>query len=269
MKDPVTYSNYVRVPELLALQATRSDPPQRDEVLFLVIQQVHELWFKQILLEIDAVVRNLVEGKALNALKSLKRIHTIQRVLGQQIDVLETLTPVDFVEFRRLLGSVNGFLSAQFVAIEAASGGGGAERWRERAGQPGWEELQARLAAPTMYEALLTFLWRQGRPVDATKIVAGGCRGADRPADAAVTDMFEGVYRTAGRGGPFYEAYLVLEHYVEYDELWLLWRTRHARMVERTVGGKAGVEGTDTPDALGASSSAKFFPELWEVRRQL
>lgn len=268
MRESVTYANYVRSAELLALQETRSDPPQRDEVLFIVIHQIHELWFKQILLEIDTVVRNLVEGKALTALKALKRVHTIQRVLVQQIDVFETMTPVDFLDFRNLLGTASGFQSIQFACIEAASGGGQAVVRESFGVQAGWDELQARQVAPTMYEALLTFLWRQGRPVDPSRIVAGGCRGTRRTSDPALVDMFEGVYRTAGRGGAFYEAYLVLEHFIEYDELWLLWRTRHERMVERTIG-KTGTEGNPVSRNPHSPTDVRFFPELWDVRRQL
>jgi len=269
LNDPATYSDYLRATQLLGLQGTRNDPPQRDEVLFIVFHQTHELWFKQILLEVDTVVRDLVEGKALVALKALKRIHTIQRVLVQQIEVLETLTPVDFLEFRRLLGTASGFQSAQFRCIEAASGAGDPEFWGAFAGRPGWDEIQARLSSPTLYEALLTFLWRQGRPVDTARIVAGGCRGAGRASDPALVDMFEGVYRTANRGGAFYEAYLVLEHFIEYDELWLLWRTRHAQMVERTIGAKSAMAGSNGSEPLLAPLAGKCFPELWDVRRQL
>ncbi|MEK9942885.1 MAG: tryptophan 2,3-dioxygenase family protein, partial [Gammaproteobacteria bacterium] len=115
---PLTYNEYLGLSSLLDLQRTQSNPPDRDEVLFIVVHQVYELWFKQSLLEIQAVIDSLLEGKALVAMKALKRIHAIFRVILSQIDVLETMTPVDFLNFRNLLGSSSGFQSAQFRCIE-------------------------------------------------------------------------------------------------------------------------------------------------------
>lgn len=269
MDESLTYARYLRIAELLGLQNTKSDPSDRDEVLFIIVHQVYELWFKQLLVEADAVIRDLIEGRALAALKSLKRMHTIQRVIIQQIDVLETMTPVDFLEFRNLLGSASGFQSVQFRCVEIASGGGNPKILSYFVEKGDLEEIQKRLRKPTMFDALLSFLWRQGYPIDNRFLVPGATRGSNRKIDSSIVSVFKNVYQNNSRGGAFYEAYLLLEHFVEYDELWSLWRNRHLQMVERTIGTKRGTGGSNGTAYLASTLSSRFFPELWDVRREL
>ena len=122
MSKAITYISYLKIDELLALQQPESPGPEHDEMLFIVIHQVYELWFKEILHELDAVRARLLEGAPLHALKSMRRINVIQRTLNAQVDVLETMTPVDFNLFRHLFSSASGFQSVQFRCIEVASG---------------------------------------------------------------------------------------------------------------------------------------------------
>lgn len=268
-REDITYSNYIRVPELLALQVPLGNPPEHDEMLFMIVHQVHELWFKQILHELDAVRATLVEGRPLPALKSLKRIHAIQRLLNQQIEVLETMTPVDFNAFRSLFGSASGFQSVQFRCIELASGGTDPKLLRPLARMPGMDELNRRMQEPTVYEALLTHLWRQGRPVPEDLLATGMTRATDRPLDEQLISVFKDVYESASRGGGHYESFLLLEHLVEYEELWIGWRHRHIQMVERTIGAKRGSGGSSGLAYLRSTLSPRLFPELWAVRSEL
>jgi tryptophan 2,3-dioxygenase len=266
---PTTYASYIRVPELLSLQVPLGSPPEHDEMLFMVVHQVHELWFKQVLHELDAVRAALIEGKPLPALKGMKRIHTIQRVLHQQIDVLETMTPVDFNAFRSLFGSASGFQSVQFRCIEIASGGADPRVLRPLAAMPGVEELERRLAEPTLYEALLTHLWRQGRSIPEALLASGATRVHDRELDDGVMRAMKDVYHGASRGGGHYESYMLLEHFVEYEEQWIGWRHRHIQMVERTIGAKRGSGGSSGLAYLRSTLAPRMFPELWAVRSEL
>ncbi len=269
MSDSITYASYIKVPELLALQQPLSDPMEHDELLFLVIHQVYELWFKVLLHEVDAVRDRLLVGEALPALKGLKRIHTIQRVLNQQVDVLETMTPVDFNLFRKLFSSASGFQSAQFRCLEITSGAISPRVLKAVADQPGMDDVTRRLQAPSLYEALLTYLVGQGSRLPAELLVPGGLREEDRPLSQPIIDAFREVYESAGKHGGRYESYLLLEHFVEYEELWITWRHRHVQMVERTIGTKPGSGGSAGAAYLRKSLVPRYFPELFAVRSEL
>lgn len=269
MKPSPSYASYIQVQSLLALQVPLSDPMEHDELLFIVVHQVHELWFKTILHELDAVRVSLTEGHALPALKSLKRVHAIQRVLIQQLDVLETMTPVDFNLFRPLFASASGFQSVQFRCIEIASGAVSAKVLRPLAEQPGAEDIARRLTESSLYEALLVFLWRQGRPIPPSLLQPGATRVEGRALDAGILTSLKAVYESARRGGGNYEAYLLLEHFVDYEALWIQWRHRHVQMAERTIGSKPGSGGSAGLDYLRQSLVPRYFPELFAVRTEL
>jgi tryptophan 2,3-dioxygenase len=250
---PLTYGSYLRVPDLLGLQQPLSDPAHHDELLFIVIHQVYELWFKQTLHELDAAVRFLENGDLLKVAKAFRRIHAIQRILETQVDVLETMTPQDFNAFREGLNPASGFQSAQFREIEFRCGAKMPESAvrhldvtpQERA------NLDRRLREPTLYDALKGYLARQGFDVSSH--------------DALVA-TFRAIYEDEES---HYALYLLLEDLIEFDERVRLWRGRHVIMVERMIGMKPGTGGSLGVSYLQSTLQKRFFPELWEVRTVL
>jgi len=248
----LTYGSYLQVDELLALQHPQSDPPHHDELLFIIIHQVYELWFRQMLHEIEAAMRNLAHDELLHVQKNFRRIHAIQRLLEQQVDVLETMTPQEFNAFRSGLDPASGFQSAQFREIEFVCGAQktgylsfleptSAERLR----------LERRLAEPSLYDGLKALLQRRGY-------------ATATPYELIAT--YKTIYEDAEHR---YDLYLLLEDFIEFDERFLLWRGRHVRMVERMIGMKPGTGGSLGVNYLEKTLAKKFFPELWAVRTEL
>ncbi len=245
----LTYGSYLKIDDLLALQQPKSSPAHHDELLFIIIHQVYELWFRQMLHEIEAAIRNLNADDLLKVQKNFRRIHAIQRLLEQQVDVLETMTPQEFNAFRDGIDPASGFQSAQFREIEFLCGA-------QRTGylsflEPTSEErhrLERRLTQPTVYDALKAHLARRGY--------------ASSNHDELLASL-RTIYEDADRR---YDLYLLLEDFIEFDERFLLWRGRHVRMVERMIGMKPGTGGSLGVNYLEKTLSKKFFPELWEVR---
>ena len=249
----LTYGSYLRIPELLSLQRPLSDPPHHDEHLFIVIHQVYELWFKEMLHELDAAVRYFDDDDLLKVSKAFRRIHAIQRVLEQQVDVLETMTPQEFNAFREALNPASGFQSAQFREIEFRGGLAMPEKAVAHLELTADEKarLERRLREPTLYDALKAYLRRHGFAVDTH--------------DALIA-TFRSIYENDERD---FALYLVLEDLIEFDERVLLWRGRHVRMVERMIGMKPGTGGSLGAAYLQTTLERRFFPELWEVRTSL
>jgi tryptophan 2,3-dioxygenase len=250
---PLTYGSYLKVPELLSLQQPLSDPPHHDELLFILIHQVYELWFKQTLHELDASVCFLESDDLLKVGKAFRRIHAIQRILEQQVDVLETMTPQDFNAFRTGLNPASGFQSAQFREIEFRCGLRGNEKALAHLDLTPDERarLERRLHEPTLYDALKGYLARQGFDVSSH--------------DALVA-AFKRIYEN---DESYYALYLLLEDLIEFDERVRLWRGRHVLMVERMIGMKPGTGGSLGVAYLQSTLQRRFFPELWEVRTEL
>jgi tryptophan 2,3-dioxygenase len=252
MTERLTYSSYLKVRELLSLQQPLSTPEHHDEMLFIIIHQVYELWFKQMLHEIEAAMRHLDAGDVLKAGKNFKRIDAIQRLLEQQVDILETMTPYEFNAFRDNLNPASGFQSAQFREVEFVCGARATGYLRFL--EPTSEErlrLERRLAEPTLYDALKRLLAKRGFAVDTPE---------------ALIASYKTIYENSER---FYELYVLLEDFIEFDERFLLWRNRHVRMVERMIGMKPGTGGSLGVSYLEKTLEKKFFPELWEVRTHL
>ena len=248
----LTYGSYLHIEELLSLQQLQSDPPHHDELLFIIVHQVYELWFRQMLHELEAAIANLGRDDLLRVGKNFRRIHSIQHLLETQVDVLETMTPQEFNAFRDRLNPASGFQSIQFREIEFLSGVQMSAALKhleptdaERA------RLERRLTQPTLYDALKAVLARRGFAV------------AD---SAALLTSFKAIYDNVERS---YDLYLLLEDFIEFDERFLLWRGRHVRMVERMIGMKPGTGGSLGVKYLEGTLSKKFFPELWEVRTLL
>jgi len=251
--DRLTYGSYLKIPELTQLQQVLSDPAQHDELLFIVVHQVYELWFKQLLHEVDAVRARLDANEPLGAQRLLRRCSEIQRVLIQQLRVLETMTPNDFLTFRDHLMPASGFQSVQFRCLEFASGARDLRHLEQHAeGRPEHAELLRRSRQPTINDAFYGLLRRRGFVLP---------DGADQR-EARVRELLR-IYQ---RPDDHYDLFLLAEALVEYDEFFGLWRLNHVMMVERMIGSKPGTGGSEGVAYLKRTTSGKFFPELWELR---
>jgi tryptophan 2,3-dioxygenase len=234
----VTYSSYLRLPELLALQ---QEPRAHDELLFVVLHQSHELWFKLALHELDEATRLIDSGRFPEAETRLRRIVTIMRQLVAQWDVLGTMTPAGYLEFRHVLEGGSGFQSVQFRELEFASGLADpsylASPWLAASDVA---RLQARLDAPTLADAFTGAL-----------------------AQAGVRDVVDVL-----RSGPSLLTMLA-ETLLDYDEAVGHWRHRHVLAVERQIGLKPGTGGSSGAAYLRSTLTRRFFPTLWEARTRL
>ncbi len=252
MNDRLSYGSYLKVEELLGLQHPLSRPQDHDEMLFIIIHQVYELWFKQLLHELRAVLEALDRDELLRVAKYFRRIHTIQRLLEQQVDVLETMTPQEFNEFRDNLNPASGFQSLQFREVEFLSG---VRRIDALKHIEMTSEQRARLERvaqePSLYDHVKALLERRGFAVGSSE---------------ALIESFCRIYTRTDQN---YDLYLLLEDLIEFDERFLLWRGRHVRMVERMIGHKIGTGGSSGAEYLHRTLDHRFFPELWEVRTHL
>jgi len=261
MAKALTYGRYLRVEELLQLQSPRSTGPEHDELLFIVIHQVYELWFKQLLHELDYARSLLSAGDTPRAGHTLRRILTILKTIVAQVDVLETMTPLEFSSFRGFLESASGFQSAQFRAIEFALGHKRENMVRHFADDEAAARLLAeRFQAPTLWDAFLHYLDRAGLPVPAELLA----RDVTRPVEPS--PELQATLITAYREHP--EARNLCERLVDMDEGFQEWRYRHLKMVERTIGFKAGTGGSAGAAYL-ATTMRPLFPDLWAIRSAL
>ena len=262
----MTYANYLAIDELLAVQRPLSrgpdGRPEHDELLFIVIHQVYELWFKQLLHELAEVQRMLEAGDTDTTLHLLNRVLKILKTLVAQIDVLETMTPLQFLSFRDRLESASGFQSAQFREVEAVLG------MRERAaataqpeGSAGRLRIEAAQRRRSLWGSFLRFLAARGHDL-ADDVLA---RDVTLPpvTDPRVQDILVAVYRGDA------DAALVAERLVDLDEGVQEWRYRHVKMVERTIGTKPGTGGSAGVEYLRRTLFQPVFPDLWEIRGRL
>ena len=263
MTDPaITYSSYLKIDELLSLQQPRSRGPEHDEMLFIVIHQVYELWFKELLHEFDRVRRLLEDDEPHRAQHTLKRILTILKVMVAQLDILETMTPLEFLTFRQRLEAASGFQSDQFRQIEFLLG-----VKSEHAIRRFPDASRARLALeqryrePTLWDAFLRYLSREGYAVPAPLLARDVV--APIEASAEVQRILVEVYRRDSKNAE------LCERLVDLDEGVQEWRYRHVKMVERTIGAKPGTGGSSGAAYLRETVGRPMFPDLWEIRSQL
>jgi tryptophan 2,3-dioxygenase len=255
----LTYGSYLRIPQLLAQQVPEVSPPAHDELLFIIVHQTYELWFKQLLHELTAVrdamlPPNAADGRQLwLARHLLHRVHVIERLLVSQIDVLETMTPQDFLEFRAALAPASGFQSVQFRELEFLSGAKDPEfvgRFRALT-QDEHDRLMARLAEPSLWDAFVDVLKATGLPV-----------GDDKEILASLVSI--------ARDRPHYDdLWQLAEDLLTHDELAGLWRARHVQMVERQIGAKSGTGGSTGAPYLHRRVPLRYYPLLWELRDSL
>ncbi|HEX7353229.1 MAG TPA: tryptophan 2,3-dioxygenase family protein [Mycobacteriales bacterium] len=253
MDEPneLTYGRYLRLDDLLAAQSPLTD--EHDELLFIVIHQVYELWFKELLHELAMLQRRLEAGSTAGALHTARRIATILKTIVGQLDVLETMTPRQFAAFRPELGTSSGFQSAQFRVLEAVLGR------RDLTVAPGDGALEDAVGRPAVFASLLSYLAGAGFPVPADAL-------AHDPAvrwsgDEAVTALLAEVY--LDDASPAAE---VCEALVDIDEGVQEWRYRHVQMVERIIGARLGTGGSTGVDYLRSTCFRPAFPDLWAVR---
>jgi tryptophan 2,3-dioxygenase len=261
--DPaITYGSYLKVDELLTLQQPRSEGPEHDEMLFIVIHQVYELWFKELLHELDHVAHLLTRDETDRAQHTLKRILTILKVLVAQLDILETMTPREFLTFRSRLEAASGFQSDQFRQIEFLLGRKSEAAIRRFApGGRAHAALQRRYTEPTLWDAFLHYLTREGYSIPAEQLTRDVIQGI-QPSEA-VQQVLIDVYRHDAKNVE------LCERLVDLDEGIQEWRYRHVKMVERTIGTKAGTGGSAGAGYLRTTLGQNIFPDLWEIRTRL
>jgi tryptophan 2,3-dioxygenase len=259
---PVTYSSYLNIDELLSLQQPLSDGPEHDETLFIIIHQVYELWFKELLHELDYMKALLGRQDTPRALATLKRVLTILKVAVAQIDVLETMTPLEFLSFRERLESGSGFQSLQFRELEFLLGvKNRAALDRYPAGGEHRRRLEKRLGEPTVWDAFLRFLAGAGYPVPA------GPLARDVTATVAEAPELQPVLIEVYRKDPMVST--LCERLVDLDEGLQEWRYRHVKMVQRTIGAIPGTGGSQGAAYLMTTLNRPIFPDLWAIRNEL
>jgi len=262
---PLSYNKYLRVPELLELQTCLSSPAHHDELLFITVHQAYELWFKQILHEVDAAICLMDENRAAEATRALRRVVEIERLLINQIHILETMTPISFLGFRDELNPASGFQSMQFREIEFSSGAKDERMLREFEGDDfAHARLHSRMSAPSLGDAFFALLRRRGfdAPADDAPAETDERRGNCSRRVRAIKEIL-----THFEARP--EEFQLVEALLEHDEWFSLWRSHHVRMVERMVGAKRGTGGSEGVGYLRTTLDKKFFPELWEARTYL
>jgi tryptophan 2,3-dioxygenase len=262
MDKPLTYISYLRLEELLALQQPRSAGPEHDEMLFIVIHQVYELWFKQVLHELRYLRTAFTAGDSGRALATLKRVLTILKTLVAQVDVIETLTPMAFNSFRARLESASGFQSHQFRELEFLLGHKRPELAAQHApGSRVRAGLEQLLNEPSVFDAFIAYLGTQGFAVPPA-LARRDVRAPLQPS-AEAQELLLSVYRR----GDFVTQ--VCERLVDLDEGLQEWRYRHVKMVERTIGAKPGTGGSAGAAYLRETLFRPLFPDLWEIRSRL
>ena len=237
----LSYGSYLKVPELLQLQQGLSR--EHDELLFIVAHQVYELWFKVVLFELEATRDRIDADDIFFARHHLRRVHVIEKLLVEQIDVLETMSPQDFLAFRSKLAPASGFQSVQFREIEFLSGLKDTKYVARLEATPAeLARLHRRLDEPSVDDAFRALVKRRRSP-----------------------SLLE-IFRNRERYGELFD---LCEALLDHDETFAHWRSRHVLMVERQIGGKTGTGGSSGAQYLRTTLGKRFYPELWEVRSQL
>lgn len=254
----LTYTNYLKIDELLELQKLQSEPPEHDEVLFIIIHQVYELWFKQILHEFGKLRKDLEAGNTWASVKTLRRVLTILKTMVSQIDVLETMTPLEFNSFRKFLGQSSGFQSLQFREVEIVCGLRFPLMMEAHKEQPKHlQVLEKRTEEPTLWESFGAYITNKGYAMHPKRENEHGL--LFNTSEDIQQNLVEVM-----RNNP--EAALICELFVDFDEGLQEWRYRHVKMVERTIGTKKGTGGSEGAKYLYKTLNQPIFPDLWEIR---
>ena len=257
----VSYGSYLRLAELLRLQVPLSEPEQHDEMLFIVVHQVYELWFRLLLHEVDRCREELSANDLFGAIARFKRLRTVLKTLVSQLDILETMTPLSFLTFRDRLETASGFQSAQFRALEFVLGHKRSEMLAHYTDAAERGMLERRLSERTLVDHFYEFLAQRGVKVPAALTT----RDVAQPnaASEALQPELVRLFRTSP------DVAILLELMTDFDEGLQEWRYRHVKMVERTIGNKRGTGGSTGADYLKRTLFHPIFPDLWAIRQQL
>lgn len=258
----LTYVSYLQVNELLSLQKTKSEGPAHDEMLFIITHQAYELWFKQVLHEVDHLIPMLFAGEQKKLLHTLKRIRTIFKVLVHQWDILETMTPLEFLSFRDCLQTASGFQSFQFKELEFVFG----YKRRELLSvfdekSPEYHRLVGRLTQPSVWDGFLALIHGAGYSIPGEHLNTI----SDEP--TVPSGEIQNELRHIYQSDP--ELRNICEAMMDIDEGIQEWRYHHLKMVERTIGGKQGTGGSSGAEYLRGTLFKPFFPDLWAIRSEL
>ncbi len=271
-RKELSYQEYLRLDELLDLQRLVSKPRQHDEVLFLIAHQAYELWFKLMLNEIETAISNMLSDNLSEATRLIRRVIPVQRVLIEQLEVLETIRPADFLKFRSILQPASGFQSLQFRELEFISGQKD-ERYLNlhKGNERDYEQLLKRWEAPTLWDGFRTIVEERG--FDLGRRQDGEASVYEKEVAAATKIFTEGKYQHVAE---------LAEVMMEYDKSFWLWRQHHIVMVERVIGGREGTGSRIVKKTLGQQSfrpsgveylqttlGKRFFPALWAARTRI
>jgi tryptophan 2,3-dioxygenase len=258
----LTYGSYLKLDALLDLQEPRSNPPEHDEMLFIVVHQVYELWFKLLLHELDKIKGDFSEHNLFGAIHTFKRCRTVMKVMVAQLDILETMTPLSFRAFRDRLERASGFQSMQFRELEFVLG------WKREdvmtyyaPDLPGRSRVEERLHQRSLIDHFYDFLEHRGLVIPADL--------RSRPATApAIADerIQDGLFRLF-TSDP--QLAILFELMLDFDEGQQEWRYRHVKLVERTIGNKHGTGGSLGVAFLKESLFVPIFADLWAIRHRM
>jgi tryptophan 2,3-dioxygenase len=259
---PITYASYLKLDQLLELQEPKSAPAEHDELLFIIIHQTYELWFKQLLHELDKIARDFAANDLFGAIATFKRARTIMKTLVGQLDILETMTPLSFASFRNRLDTASGFQSYQFREVEFFLG-------YKRPGvthpipdaEAGKARAMARLEQPSLMDVFYRFLAARGATIPEA-VLTKDVRQPTLPNEAVQEELFRFYQRSP-------ELVILFELMTDFDEGVQEWRYRHVKLVERTIGAKQGTGGSAGVDFLKTSLFKPLFPDLWAVRHRM
>ena len=258
-RSAATYESYLRIDDLLSLQQPRSAGPEHDETLFIIIHQVYELWFKELLHEFDRVIQLLEADHPHESQHTLKRILTILKVMVSQLDILETMTPLEFLSFRERLDAASGFQSDQFRQVEFVLGVKSEQTLgRFPEGSRARIALERRYAEATLWDAFLHYLSRERYAVPPSDLARDPVAPVE-PSSAIQAVLVE-VYRRDPKNAE------LCERLVDLDEGIQEWRYRHVKMVERTIGTRRGTGGSAGAAYLRETIGRPLFPDLWAIR---
>ena len=266
----LTYGEYLKIPELLSLQQPQTDPAHHDEMLFIIIHQAYELWFKQILHEMESTQKSMQKGEILRALHTMKRVHAIMELMVRQIHILETLRPAEFLQFRDKLNPASGFQSLQFRELEFFAGLKNERYMKAFENQPQLaNQLKKRFEEPSVRDSFFLMLKEMGYALPDT-VTNPSPRELDEAEKETehkqVMDSILKIYQEPDENLPLY---LLSEALVEFDMQLDLWREHHVRVVERTIGFKRGTGGSSGVSYLRSTTGRRCFPYLWDVRSYL
>ena len=262
MPPPLTYATYLDLENLLTLQKPRSNPPEHDEMLFIIIHQTYELWFKQLLYEFEKIKRDFSAGDLFAAIHTFKRARTIMKVLVAQVDILETMTPSSFSSFRDRLETASGFQSVQFREVEFSLGYKRESTLRYlKPDFPGYHRLQRLLGERSVVDHFYDFLATRGGQIPAD-IKNRDITKPNEP-DERVQQQILQLYKNCP------ECSILFELMPDFDEGLQEWRYRHIKLVERTIGAKKGTGGSPGVPFLKESLFRPVFHDLWAIRREM